>query len=88
MLQAQSLKDFLMPMLHFDPLRRISAAGALRHPWLSSEKSTQLEYGGGKSYESLPRESIHHPCSGDHYARSKSRDVARHHGRSSSPSPR
>ncbi|EFN58325.1 hypothetical protein CHLNCDRAFT_7891, partial [Chlorella variabilis] len=32
--EAQQLRDFLLPMLHFDPAKRASAADMLRHPWL------------------------------------------------------
>ena len=33
--QALALRDFLLPMLAFDPARRATAAEMLQHPWLS-----------------------------------------------------
>lgn len=33
-LQALALRDFLQPMLAFDPSRRASAKELLQHPWL------------------------------------------------------
>ncbi|XP_064604565.1 SRSF protein kinase 3-like isoform X2 [Liolophura sinensis] len=33
---AQDLSDFLLPMLHFDPEKRATAAECLKHPWLYS----------------------------------------------------
>ena len=41
-LQAQQLCDFLLPMLHFDPAKRASAADMLRHPWLQQEQHVPL----------------------------------------------
>mmetsp|Transcript_38712 Transcript_38712/g.34412 ORF Transcript_38712/g.34412 Transcript_38712/m.34412 type:complete len:242 (+) Transcript_38712:2-727(+) len=32
--EAFKIQDFLMPMLEWDPEKRISAADALKHPWL------------------------------------------------------
>jgi len=34
--EAREFADFLVPMLHFDPNERASAAESLRHPWLQS----------------------------------------------------
>lgn len=34
--EALAVESFLMPMLEFDPKKRISAREALRHPWLWS----------------------------------------------------
>lgn len=36
-LQAVGLRDFLLPMLDFDPSRRASAAQMLQHPWMRGE---------------------------------------------------
>ena len=33
--QALALRDFMLPMLSFDPARRASAAEMLQHPWLA-----------------------------------------------------
>lgn len=33
---AQDMSDFLVPMLHFDPEKRATAAECLKHPWLYS----------------------------------------------------
>lgn len=35
--EALSVESFLMPMLEYDPKKRISAREALRHPWLWSD---------------------------------------------------
>eukprot|EP00878_Enallax_costatus_P025924 GHUV01027782.1.p1 GENE.GHUV01027782.1~~GHUV01027782.1.p1 ORF type:complete len:107 (-),score=27.45 GHUV01027782.1:895-1215(-) len=32
--QARGMADFLLPLLHFDPSERATAAEALKHPWL------------------------------------------------------
>ena len=34
--EAQNFADFLIPMLEFDPEKRVTAGMALKHPWLSS----------------------------------------------------
>jgi serine/threonine protein kinase len=34
--EALAIESFLMPMLEFDPKKRISAREALKHPWLWS----------------------------------------------------
>jgi serine/threonine protein kinase len=31
---ALMIEDFLLPMLEYDPKKRISAKEALKHPWL------------------------------------------------------
>jgi len=33
--QALALRDFLLPMLNFNPRKRASAAQMLQHPWLA-----------------------------------------------------
>jgi serine/threonine-protein kinase SRPK3 len=35
--EAQQLADFLVPMLHFVPESRATAAESLRHPWLTGD---------------------------------------------------
>jgi serine/threonine protein kinase len=32
--EAVAIEDFLLPMLEYDPKKRISAREALKHPWL------------------------------------------------------
>lgn len=32
--EAFAIEDFLLPMLEYDPKKRISAREALKHPWL------------------------------------------------------
>ena len=39
--QAQELRDFLLPMLDFDPARRATAAEMLAHPWLQQDLPPQ-----------------------------------------------
>ena len=34
--EAHTFAAFLLPMLHFDPERRATAADCLRHPWFDS----------------------------------------------------
>lgn len=34
--EASEFQDFLLPMLHYNPAKRISAREALKHPWLWS----------------------------------------------------
>ena len=34
--EAQGFSDFLVPMLEFDPAKRVTAGMALQHPWLNS----------------------------------------------------
>ena len=34
--ESLAIEDFLLPMLEYDPKKRISAVEALRHPWLWS----------------------------------------------------
>ena len=36
--QALALRDFLLPMLTFDPARRATAAEMLQHPWLQADQ--------------------------------------------------
>lgn len=33
---ALAIEDFLLPMLEYEPKKRISAKDALKHPWLWS----------------------------------------------------
>lgn len=35
--EALAIESFLLPMLEFEPKKRISAKEALRHPWLWSQ---------------------------------------------------
>jgi serine/threonine-protein kinase SRPK3 len=35
------MADFLLPMLHFDPDKRATAAEALQHPWLQGPPSEE-----------------------------------------------
>jgi serine/threonine protein kinase len=35
------MADFLLPMLHFDPEKRATAAEALKHPWLDGPPSEE-----------------------------------------------
>lgn len=35
-IEAKEFTDFLIPMLHFNPSARASAAQCLNHPWLSA----------------------------------------------------
>lgn len=55
-LQAVELKDFLMPMLDFDPDRRASAAEMLQHPWLNNGESLQRSGRRGSWAELLSQE--------------------------------
>lgn len=40
--EAAGLRDFLMPMLEFDPAKRASAAEMLDHPWLRGELPAEV----------------------------------------------
>ncbi|CAG7834621.1 unnamed protein product [Allacma fusca] len=37
---AKEFSEFILPMLHYNPLRRASAAQCLAHPWLNREEPT------------------------------------------------
>ena len=45
--QAEALRDFLEPMLHFDPAQRATAAEMLRHPWLAGPPAAAAGAGAG-----------------------------------------
>lgn len=78
-----------MPMLHFNPSKRVTAAEALQHPWLQGKLPSGALEADKASYRDHPmRDSRFDGKLNDHYARSKSRDIGRAHPRSSSPSPR
>jgi len=41
--EALAFTEFLMPMLHFDPSKRISALEALNHPWLNMPSNYEYQ---------------------------------------------
>ena len=77
-LQAQELRDFLLPMLDFDPARRATAAEMLAHPWLQQDlppqqraaPASQRQRGAGRhrlhlAEGGLAREIFHAAVGGD-----------------------
>jgi serine/threonine protein kinase len=58
-LQARSMADFLLPMLHFDPDKRSTAAEALKHPWLQGPPSEEEAADAGEERRQQRRRSSH-----------------------------
>lgn len=86
--EARGMADFLLPMLHFDPEKRATAAEALKHPWLlgppSDEAAADADADADEQRQQRRRRSSHKRSSSPS-GRGGSADDKR--VRSPSPSP-
>eukprot|EP00882_Tetradesmus_deserticola_P017602 GHRQ01018858.1.p1 GENE.GHRQ01018858.1~~GHRQ01018858.1.p1 ORF type:complete len:160 (+),score=57.79 GHRQ01018858.1:56-535(+) len=73
--EARGMADFLLPMLHFDPDKRATAAEALKHPWLQGPPSEEAADADERHQRQRRRSS--HKRSGSPSARGGSGDDKR-----------